>query len=721
MDRSLFRSVGRVAAALVLLGAPGIAPVVAQIPTEQVIVLSATSDPVESPTFDISVANDYDVTVRDLGAISNPTNGALRSLRVALMRGATIVATFTQPGMRAVALTPGTYQLRAVGEPSPDPDSGPFSVVIAPPAGGPAVIQYVDSLSRPPPLVPSNVSFVAAEFRVTDAGSHQITVTDLAFPQALTSAEVLIVSRTATPLVAETLSLPGSPPATTATKTLTLPADTYDVFAIGDSSTAVNAGLLRVVVRAAATSSTIFSLPLTVGRVSQRVAIALEPGDHQLRLVDLAFPAALASSRALILRGASTVARLNAAGTTPFTVSENGLHELFVLAVPGASPSAGSAAVAIERQSAPLFEDVVVAGGDEATGTPIYAYTVDVSAAGSHALVLRDFQFPSSLVAIGSAVVQRAAVVASTTVAGTVDAVLASGRAFVILLARPASAAGGSLTGSAGLAGVELRAAGASTPLLETSQGVGGLFDARRVTITATRDYRFTISDLDFPATLAEVAVAITRGNTLVGSIFGEGSFDVVAAPAGNYFVNFIARPNATERAGFLAIAVGDKPPNPTISLTAEPRRVPSGGTTRLTWTAQDATACTASGAWSGARATSGTENTAAITLPTTYTLTCTGSGGSTTASLTVELSEPTGGGGGGGSFDAWSLAVLAWLLACVLVARCPDRACRPATASATIAHRRTTIGSRYASDALLGGHHLRPRPDPRHLSDAES
>ena len=79
-------------------------------------------------------------------------------------------------------------------------------------------------------------------------------------------------------------------------------------------------------------------------------------------------------------------------------------------------------------------------------------------------------------------------------------------------------------------------------------------------------------------------------------------------------------------------------PPLPTVSLSASPGSVASGNSSTLTWSTTNATACTASNGWSGARATSGTANTGALMATTTYTLTCTGPGGGANRSATVTV-----------------------------------------------------------------------------------
>ena len=64
-------------------------------------------------------------------------------------------------------------------------------------------------------------------------------------------------------------------------------------------------------------------------------------------------------------------------------------------------------------------------------------------------------------------------------------------------------------------------------------------------------------------------------------------------------------------------------------------------------WNIENATQCTAGGGWSGAKATKGEESVDALTRPTTYksyTLSCTGPGGTKSSSVSVKLiSLPTG------------------------------------------------------------------------------
>ena len=83
-------------------------------------------------------------------------------------------------------------------------------------------------------------------------------------------------------------------------------------------------------------------------------------------------------------------------------------------------------------------------------------------------------------------------------------------------------------------------------------------------------------------------------------------------------------------------------PPPPTLTFAANPLTVAAGGQSQLTWSSTDATSCTASGAWSGAKATSGSELSPLVNAPSTFTLACTGQSGSVTKSVTVDVTYPT-------------------------------------------------------------------------------
>ena len=90
-------------------------------------------------------------------------------------------------------------------------------------------------------------------------------------------------------------------------------------------------------------------------------------------------------------------------------------------------------------------------------------------------------------------------------------------------------------------------------------------------------------------------------------------------------------------------------PPAPTVSLAANPSSVASGGSSTLTWSSTNATSCSASSnpvssAWSGSKALSDNtgQSTGALTTTSTFSLACTGTGGSASGSATVAVSGTT-------------------------------------------------------------------------------
>jgi plastocyanin len=79
----------------------------------------------------------------------------------------------------------------------------------------------------------------------------------------------------------------------------------------------------------------------------------------------------------------------------------------------------------------------------------------------------------------------------------------------------------------------------------------------------------------------------------------------------------------------------------PTTVISATPSSLQPGGTTTLTWSSSNATACSASGAWTGAKAVSGSETSASLAATSSFTLACSGAGGTATQSVTVTVVAP--------------------------------------------------------------------------------
>lgn len=80
----------------------------------------------------------------------------------------------------------------------------------------------------------------------------------------------------------------------------------------------------------------------------------------------------------------------------------------------------------------------------------------------------------------------------------------------------------------------------------------------------------------------------------------------------------------------------------PTVTLSAEPPSLLLGASTTLRWSSTSADSCSATGSWSGSRATSGAQSITPATSGTlSYNLSCTGPGGTASAAATVVVQIP--------------------------------------------------------------------------------
>lgn len=76
----------------------------------------------------------------------------------------------------------------------------------------------------------------------------------------------------------------------------------------------------------------------------------------------------------------------------------------------------------------------------------------------------------------------------------------------------------------------------------------------------------------------------------------------------------------------------------PSVNLSASPATIAAGESTSITWSASDATTCTASGAWMGDKDPGGGSELSYPGGTTSYTLTCSGPGGSASESVLVTV-----------------------------------------------------------------------------------
>ena len=186
----------------------------------------------------------------------------------------------------------------------------------------------------------------------------------------------------------------------------------------------------------------------------------------------------------------------------------------------------------------------------------------------------------------------------------------------------------------------------------------------------------FTATVVESPgSTIPTGTVTFTNGTTTLGSgtlnASGVATYSTSTLAAASYSVTASYGGDTLDnpsKSPAVALTV-QAPAMPTVSVSVAPTSITVGSSATITWSSTNATSCTASGSWSGNEATSGTQVvTPTATGSPSYSLACTGAGGTATGSATRTVSAKStggggGGGGGGGALDAWTLAGLGALI----------------------------------------------------------
>jgi hypothetical protein len=128
-------------------------------------------------------------------------------------------------------------------------------------------------------------------------------------------------------------------------------------------------------------------------------------------------------------------------------------------------------------------------------------------------------------------------------------------------------------------------------------------------------------------------ATSCTASGAWSGSVVTNGSATVAPTVTSTYTMT-CSGAGGTGSAS-TTVTVNEPPAvlQPTVNLTASPSSVARGGSITLSWSSTDTTSCAASGDWSGAKPAAGTESIT-INSSVTFTLTCSGDGGSVSDSV---------------------------------------------------------------------------------------
>lgn len=676
-----------------------------QVPCDDVRTVAAatTGVPVEHD-FDATAGATYYVTLTDLGTQFNPSQ-PLASLKLAITTNDALVnltpisganalpstTTLVVDGTNAVstngvatasftAMTTGAYRFHIIGVPTSGNAPGPIGLVISATQGGAALQSWSDSIGLPGAPPPTAEGVLQQSFTVTATGAYQISVTDLALPQALQGPPQLLVLQGGS-IVA---ILPDPSNNNALSKALTLQSGTYQIFAVGLAATNATGGLFSASVLPASVGGGMpaFAWAVPVGStIAVGGAAQLTTGlQYSLVLTDLAFPAALAqvAAAAVDLSQGTAAATLTTSGTQAFTAggTSGDTYQIYAVAKAAATPGAGSYSTQIRNSGGTAVTAAAQALTTSTSALQAYSFTANVPAAGSYTATLTDLQIPALLASADFALVQGGVIVgAARTSPGSITATLAAGTASLTLLAIAQPGVGGSL--------MDLSVSDSSDNLVfDQPQGVGVAFKPTQISITTKGTYQFTLADLAWPASFSQnggqLTGILTQGGSVIGEFFGGGTLSSISVTsAGNYYLSIIATPTGPDQEGTYALNVSAAPAAPTVNLSADATSVASGGTVHLIWTTTGASSCVASGGgwmgtFTGAQAASDSVTSPAITAITTFMLTCTGAGGQTAGSVTINIASSSSSSGGGGALDE---ALLVALGLCVALRRARWRA----------------------------------------------
>jgi len=605
-------------------------------------------------TFTIATAQDLVATLTDL-----QTPAALTGASIVVTQGAKIagMATMAPPATSATVSLPGAtgqYSLYVIGTPSSTFNVGTFSVCVAPKASPSACIQAA-SISgnitvQSAPADPT-VSTVSTTLTVTTGGAYTFTYADARFPVALAVAPSLALFQGSTLIAAP---IPASP------ATIALNPGTYTLFAIAQADPTAKAGLYGITISGPAGVAPLLSSAFPVGTLGP----ASQPNNPStqsvtLTVTDFAFPTALAGASAVVTSGVTIVGTASAAGGASSFTAPQGILQVWSFGTAGTD--AGTYEVDLMSAAGSLLQ---TASGVNNGSSQAFAFVTPTPlAAGAYQATASDFEFPATLQGLQFAVAQNGAILKKLAVAGATGSVsFAAAAGSAVLLVDATTPTNGN-----GVFDVNVQtSATAPQMVFDQTQVVtvsSGVFTSQTINFGTSGNFDVTLTDLKFPAQFQSLALVVSAHGALVGKIFGGGTFTIPATP-GAYQLNFVAMPGSTmagvqQQYGLYGVQIVNSAP--TVTLKASPATVTVGGATTLSWTSTNATSCTASGGTftMGSQSIGSGTTSVSVAATTTYTLTCTGPGGSSAQSVVVTATTPPAKSGGGGGLDPGLLLFL--------------------------------------------------------------
>jgi hypothetical protein len=548
----------------------------------------------------------------------------------------------------------GTYMLYVVGLPNSTQGFGSYGVCVAlKSATSTCIAQYSNTLATPSSASTTGTSTLQTSFTSTTAGTYTVTLTDDAFPIALSSVSAGVFQGS-TPIAVDIL--PATPTQSPTQITLAA-ATTYDLLADAIANTSPQAGLYGIRITDP-NGKAVFDSTFPVGALAAATVIDNPTAQSlTLDLTDYGYPATLASVGAVITSGGSLLGTLDAEGSAANIRAPVGSLDVWTYAAAGTQP--GVYGISITGGSGTLLSTTQVVDPTGSSSSGEYAFVVNIAQAGTYQVTATDFQFPDAFKPLVVSVGQNGTTLAQDS---SGDFTAESGIAIVIVNAVLQS------SGGSGLFDVTVQSTGSSAQvLLDQTQAVGAVLNSQTVTVTDGGGYTVNLTDLAFPQAFSTLEAFISQGGQVVGRVDGGGMFQFQGTAGDQYLVTVLAVPSASAPTGSTSIVPGYglysftiESSAPTLTLTSSASSVASGGSVTLTWTSENATSCTASGGtgWTGSQATSGTL-AVTVTATETLALSCTGPGGSVSQSVSVTATAAASSKSGGGALDLASILAL--------------------------------------------------------------
>lgn len=139
-------------------------------------------------------------------------------------------------------------------------------------------------------------------------------------------------------------------------------------------------------------------------------------------------------------------------------------------------------------------------------------------------------------------------------------------------------------------------------------------------------------------------ATSCTASNAWTGNVSSSSYEYVSQSVPGSYTYTLTCTGSGGTSSNSAVLTVANSAALPTVSISVSPASITPSGSATLSWTSTNATSCSASNAWSGNVATSGSHLVSPGGTPAsyTYTLTCTGPSGTASNSATLAVTNNT-------------------------------------------------------------------------------